>query len=405
MVRTITRRALLKVAAATAATAVLPTTFARAQTGPVRIGFAISETGPFSIGAGITQLPNYLLWRDEVNARGGLMVKGQGRRPVEFVRYDDRSEIETAVRLYERLATVDRVDLMLPPWGTAMNFAVAPIANRHNYPLIGPTVGSLRLRDLGLPYFYAILAQPDAQMTALVAYLRDVRTRMQFNRVAVIHVADLFGVEHYTALMPLLRGAGFEVVDDRSYPLGVTDLADVLRGAQARRADIVIGITYPADTNLVVRQLAGIGFNPPVLYTAVGTAFPAFRDAFGANAEGVAGIGAWNPKVPLPGARAYYSAHVNKMGREPDRWASAFAYASLKILEQAVEQVGLDRPLIREYLDATEFRTIVGPVRFVRGINRATPGMVGQWQRGEFEVVWPRSYATAQPIVPKPPWR
>lgn len=407
MAGTITRRSFLKVAGAAAAATVLPLPRMRAlaQSGPVRIGFAISETGPFAIGAGITQIPNYMLWRDEVNARGGLMVADQGRRPVEFVRYDDRSDLETSVRLFERLITVDRVDLLLPPWGTAAHFAVAPVASRHGYPLIGPTAGSLRLRDLRLPYFYAMLAQPDAMMSSLAGYLKELRTRFGYNKVAVIHVSDLFGVEHYQALMPILRQERFEIVDDKSYPFGVQDLSDVLKGIQARQPDIFVGLTYPGDTALVVNQSGGIGFSPPVFYTAVGTAFPAFRDNFRTRAEGVHGMGAWNPKVRFAGAREYYAAHVRKFNREPDRWASAFAYASLRILEEAVGKVGLDRARIKTYLDETEFSTVVGPVKFVQGINRATPGMIGQWQRGEFEVVWPRNRATAQPIVPKPAWQ
>jgi len=74
-------------------------------------------------------------------------------------------------------------------------------------------------------------------------------------------------------------------------------------------------------------------------------------------------------------------------------------------LERAVAEVGLDRGRMKEYLDRTTFETVVGPVRFVNGVNRTTPGMVGQWQRGEFEVVWPRERATASPVIPKPAWR
>lgn len=405
MPRKLNRRTFLKVVGGGAAAALLPMPPASAQTAPVRIGYAISETGPFSVAAGITQAPNYILWRDEVNAKGGLMVKGQGRRPIELVRYDDRSDIQTAVRLYDRLVTVDKVDLLLPPWGTAMNFAVAPVANAGGYPLIGPTVTSVRLRDLNLPYFYAVLAQPDAMMSSLVSFLREIRPKAQINKVAVIHVADLFGVEHYQALVPLLKQAGFDIVEDKSYPFGVSDLSDLLKSIQSKRADALVGLTYPPDTILAVAQATGIGFSPPVFYTAVGTAFPFFRDRFRTGAEGVMGMGAWNPKAPFPGARSYYTAHLTKFGREPDRWASAFAYAALKILEEAVGQVGLDRPRIKEYLDATQFSTIVGPIKFVRGINRATPGMIGQWQKGEFEVIWPRSRATATPIVPKPGWQ
>ncbi len=402
MTRKLKRRTFLKVAGSVAAATFLPLPPLRAAPATVRIGYAIGETGPSSIGAGITQIPNYLLWRDEVNAKGGLQIAGGGRRPIEFVNYDDRSDNETAVRLYERLITEDKVDLLLPPWGTATNFAVAPVANRHGFPMIGPTVGSLRLRDLNLSYFYAILAQPDAMMTALVGFFRS--TQPAVKKIAVAHVADLFGVEHYQALMPLLKSAGIEVVEDKPYPLGVRDLSDVLKSAQAKRPDAFVALSYPPDTILSVAQSSGIGFNPAIFYCAVGTAFPAFRDNFKARAEGVAGIGAWNPKVKYPGAKMYFDAHVRKHGKEPDRWASAFAWASLQILEEAVGKVGLDRAKIKEYIDATQFTTVVGPVKFVRGVNRATPGMVGQWQKGEFEVVWPRERVTASAIVPKPAW-
>jgi len=160
---TMRRRQFLTTAAG-AATIPLWRGRARAQAKPVRVGYAISATGPYAVGAGITQAPNYTLWQDQVNARGGLAVKGEGRRPIEFVSIDDRSEIETAVRFYEKLATDDKVDLMLPPWGSAMNFAVAPVATKHGYPMIGPTAISGKFKELALAYFYTMLVQPEPQM-------------------------------------------------------------------------------------------------------------------------------------------------------------------------------------------------------------------------------------------------
>ncbi|MGH7388631.1 MAG: amino acid ABC transporter substrate-binding protein [Candidatus Rokuibacteriota bacterium] len=396
------RRSFLKIGGAAAAASVAPRA-ARAQ-GPIRIGFTLSATGPYAVGAGITQRPNYDLWLDQVNARGGLAVAGQGRRPIQFVDHDDRSEIETVVRLYEKMIADDKVDLVLPPWGTAANFAVAPIANKHGYPMIGPTVGSLKLKDLNLPYFYAILAQPDAMMSSLAAFLEDVKRRQRLTKVAVIYVNDLFGIEHHGALMPLLKKGDFDVVEVKSYPLGVKDLTDVLKGIKAKGAEVLVGLSYPPDTILATTQAKAVDFSPSIFYTAVGTAFPFFRDRFKGAAEGVMGVGAWNPKVKYPGARAYFDAHVAKHKKEPDRWASAFAYATLQILEESVGKVGLDRARIKAHIDATEFSTVAGPIKFARGVNTATPGMVGQWQKGEFEVVWPRERATAKAVVPKPGW-
>jgi branched-chain amino acid transport system substrate-binding protein len=396
------RRSFLRIAGGTAAASVLAR--AAGAQGPIRIGFTLSATGPYAVGAGITQRPNYDLWLEQVNARGGLAVAGGGRRPIQFVDHDDRSEIETAVRLYEKLITDDKVDLLLPPWGTAMNFAVAPIANKHGYPMIGPTVGSLKLKDLNLPYFYAILAQPDAMMLSLANFLKDTKRQHRLNRVAVIYVNDLFGIEHHGALMPLLKEGDFEVVEVKSYPLGVKDLTDVLKGIKAKGAEVLIGLSYPPDTILATTQAKAVDFNPAIFYTAVGTAFPFFRDRFKGGAEGVMGVGAWNPRVGFPGAKAYYEAHVARHKKEPDRWASAFAWASLQILEDSIARVGLDRAKIKAHIDATEFTTVVGPVKFVKGVNATTPGMVGQWQKGEFEVVWPPDRATARAAVPKPKW-
>jgi len=400
---TMKRRTFLATAAAGAASLPLARRRAWGQARAVRIGYTLSATGPYAVGAGITQAPNYTLWQEQVNARGGLAVAGGGRRPVELVSIDDRSEIETAVRFYEKLASDDKVDLMLPPWGSAMNFAIAPVASKHGYPLIGPTAISGKFKELAIPYFYTLLVQPEGQMQAVAALLKDLKAQGKISKVAVAYVSDLFGIELHGATGPAFKAAGLEVVDTKSYSLGVKDLSPLLKGFKAAGADCFVGLTYPPDNILVTGQAKEVDWNPNVFFTGVGTAFPFYRDRF-KGAEGVMGIAGWNPKVKFPGAKEYYDAHVKKHQKEPDRWASAFAYASLQILERCVAEVGLDRPKIKAMLDATEFQTLAGPIKFTKGENVATPGMVGQWQKGEFELIWPKSGATGQAVTPKPAW-
>jgi branched-chain amino acid transport system substrate-binding protein len=140
-----------------------------------------------------------------------------------------------------------------------------------------------------------------------------------------------------------------------------------------------------------------------VFFTAVGTAFPVYRQVIGADAEGVTGIGSWSGKTS-PAARAYFEAHVKKFQKEPDRWASAHCWASLQILQAAIEKVGLDRKAIRDYIAGNEHATILGPIRF-KGSEIQFPGTVSQWVGGDFEVVWPPDRATAQLVIPKPAWK
>src|SRR5262245_32730010 len=133
---------------------VLPAAQAQAQQPPIRIGYAISKTGPFAPGAQVTQEPNYILWAEQVNAAGGLSVKGT-KRKIELIGSDDRSDVDTTVRSYEKLMGTDKVDLILPPWGTGTNFAVAPLANKYGYPMLAPTALSRDLIDMKLPYFFS----------------------------------------------------------------------------------------------------------------------------------------------------------------------------------------------------------------------------------------------------------
>ena len=397
--RVTSRRLVLQgAAAAVSAASFAPALLAQAA--PVRVGYSMSRTGPWTGGAQVSQEPNYLLWAEQQNQAGGLDVKGVRRR-IELISSDDRSDTETVVRTYEKLMGSDKVDLVLPPWGSNANFAVAPLANRFGYPFLAPTALSRRLVEMKLPYFFLLLQQPKPMCEAIV----DMFKANGIRSVACIYVDDLFGLENYAAFKVALQGTGINLVEDKSYPGGVKDLSPVLRSIKDKNPDAFVGFTYPPDTILASRQSKEIGFNPKVFYASVGTAFPLYRNVMTpAGAEGVTGMGSWNAKTS-PGAKAYFDAHVASQKKEPDRWASGACWAGLEILTQAVKQVGLDRKAIRDYVAGTTHKTIIGDIRFQGSENIGTPGTIGQWQNGEFEVVWPAARATAKLNPAKAAWR
>ena len=395
----LSKRTLLKGAAATVGVATFaPHLFAQAN--PVRIGYAIARTGPWTGGAQVSQEPNYLLWAEQQNAAGGLDVKGV-KRPIELISSDDRSDVETCVRSYEKLMGSDKVDLVLPPWGTNANFAVAPLANRMGYPMLAPTALSRKLVEMKLPHFFLLLQQPDRMVGALV----DMLVANGVKTLAVIYVDDLFGLENYAALKLALKSTSIQVAEEKSYPGDIKDLSPVLRAIKDKNPDAFVGLSYPPDTILASKQSKEIGFNPKFYYASVGTAFQLYRNVMTpAGAEGVLGMGSWNGKTS-PAAKTYFDAHSKKFGKEPDRWASGHCWASLEIMQAAVAKVGLDRKAIRDYVASNTHKTIIGDVKFSGSENTATPGTVGQWQNGEFEVVWPLSVATAKLNPNKSAWK
>jgi branched-chain amino acid transport system substrate-binding protein len=395
----LTRRHAVQGLAAGAASLALPAAFAQAA--PVRVGYAIARTGPWTGGAQVSQEPNYLLWAEQQNAAGGLNVKGT-KRPIELISSDDRSEVETCVRTYEKLMGSDKVDLVLPPRCTNAYLAVATLAFRFGFQSLAPTALSKRLIEMKLPYFFLMLQQPGPMTTALVDMLKANGAKS----LACIYVDDLFGLENSAALKVALAGSGITMVEDKSYPGGVKDLSPVLRSIKDKNPDAFVGFTYPPDTILASKQAKEVGFNPKFFYASVGTAFQLYKNVMTpAGAEGVLGMGSWNAKTS-PGAKAYFDAHAKKFGgKEPDRWASGACWAALEILTAAVGKHGIDRKAIRDYVANTEHNTILGKIKFVGSENVGTPGSVSQWQNGEFEVVWPKNIATAPLNPSKPAWK
>jgi branched-chain amino acid transport system substrate-binding protein len=81
---------------------------------PIKVGFSMAMTG--SVAQNGKQLLIALeLWRDDVNAKGGLLG-----RPVELVYYDDQSNPSNVPGIYTKLINVDKVDLILGPYATNM---------------------------------------------------------------------------------------------------------------------------------------------------------------------------------------------------------------------------------------------------------------------------------------------
>jgi branched-chain amino acid transport system substrate-binding protein len=372
----------------------------------IRLGQAISLSGPYTIGAAVTQIAPTDMWIKEVNDAGGLYVKQWDKKiPLELIRYDDKGETGTCVKLVEKLILEDKVDLLLGPYSTGLWFATAPVFNSYKYPVVAPTVDSLQLRAMwqDIPYEFVILNQPQEKAAAMV----DLAKELGIKSLVAAHHQDLHGIEFAGGVVPALAGAGVDVLLYKSYPLGAKDLSPLLKEMKAANPDGAFFFGYPDELFLITKQSAEVGFNPKLFYFTIGTAFSPYREMFGANlVEGVMGAGAWNPDVPYAGAKEFWARMVAFAGAGNTDWyGNAFCYAANQVLQQAIEKAGtLDREAIRKAMATETFPTVLGPVKFVNQFNIQSPGEVGQWQKGEFEIVAGKDKRTAQPVYPKPPW-
>ena len=366
---------------------------------PVKIGFSLSKTGMFA-SAIPSQLNVYELWKDEVNAAGGLDVGGE-RRPIEFISYDDQSDPANAVKIYEKLITNDKVDLLLAPWGTPFHFAVAGVLDRYKFPMVGNSAASVQLRELKAGYiWFPTSAIPDR----LAEELGKLLTQQGVKTVAVTNLQLPFSLEIKEYLMPVLEREGIEVLVDEAYPPGVKDMTAMLLKVKNANPDAVLSLSYPSDSVLYTMTAREIGITAKFQLVLIGPTIDFFGQMFGPAADGLVTVGHWSPhQKAWPRAKPFFDAYVAKFNTRPDYLDSALAYMSVEILEQAVAKAGLDKEALRQTIASTTFDTINGPVRFDGVQNATTPTMFLQLQAGEAQIVWPPDQATAN-VIAKPAW-
>src|SRR6476646_6920303 len=332
------RREFLKYSAAAAVAAPFVHS-ARADAGVVKVGVVGAKTGPLAPGAAVTHFPPFRLWAHEVNARGGLKLKS-GPAKIELIEYDDHTQPPETIKAVERLATIDKADWIAGVFATGFNLASAPTFAKYGYPQLAESCVTDQAPALIKKYPGLFVFQQSTTTFAkgAISVLKQLKDGGQIgNKVAVVNVGDDFGIELANAGRPLFKEAGFDIVYDKSYPLGTQDYAPVIKAAKGTNPDALIAWSYPPDTFGLAEQAKIEGLNVKAYYSAVATAFQGFSQKFGPVAENVLGAGGM---VDTPEVNDYYKRHKEITGIDADYWGNPCYYASLEVLAQSIEGVG-----------------------------------------------------------------
>ncbi|HEY7029756.1 MAG TPA: amino acid ABC transporter substrate-binding protein [Thermomicrobiales bacterium] len=364
---------------------------------PIKIGAAVSTTG--SNGrTGLYQQEAYQLWEEQKNGAGGVLG-----RPVKMVIYDDQSDPATGARLYERLLTADKVDLILGPYSSSVTQAVAQVTERAGQPMLaaGASAGDLWAR--GYRYLFGVYSIAED-------YFRDIVTIIApaqgYKTAAIVYEDTLFPTSTASGAAAHCEATGIEVVVNEKYPAKATDVSSVLTKVRDANPDLLIGGSYLPDSVLITRQSKELGVNPRLFAFSVGAAQPDFVESLGADAEYVLGPSMWEPVIETPGNAEFVAAYRQKFNRDPD-YHSAAGYAACQVLERAVANVGaIDLDKIRDELLKMEMPTILPGTYKVDETGK----MIGhipltvQWQSGNKVIVTPEELKTGDLTLPTPPW-
>ena len=375
--------------------AVLATGLAADAQGPIRIGASMSLTGTYA-KLGKNQHEGYKLCEKDLNAKGGVL----GRK-VEFVVYDDQSAPPTAVRLYEKLITEDKVDAIMGPYSSPVTEASANVTEKYKKVMVSPLAATTSIFRKGWKYIFMVISPAEIYLEGLI----DIAARRGLKTVAVVNEDTLFSKAAAAGAADLAKKKGMQVVFQEAYPKGTTDFSALLTKLKAVNADVLAAGTYFDDAVALTRQMRELNVNPKMYGVTVGGDLPEFYDNLKTNAEYIYGSTQWEPSLPYPGQKEFLDAYKKDFGHEPS-YHSAAGYAGCMVYAEGVKRAGtLDADKVREALLKLELRTMFGDFKVDQdGFQIAHKMVLFQWQDGKKVTVWPDDLAGGKPRFPTPPW-
>ena len=363
----------------------------------VVFGGAISLTGQYAEPAG-RQVNSIKLWVDDVNARGGLL----GRK-VKLILLDDKSDTQTAIKLYEKLITEDKVNVLLAPYSSGITEAVANVNERYKMPFVAYGAASTPIWEKGRKYIFNIVAVAEDYQKGAVHLAKQIGVK----KAAVIGQDSLFPRQSGKGAKEWAKKLGIEIVVDENYPVKLTDFTALLQKIRAAGAEAIFSNSYFADSAAQLRQLREQNINLKLFSSTVGPGLPNFPEQLGNTAEYVLGFSQWEPLPKIlknPGMEEYIASYEKRYGEKPNYHAGG-AYGALQVTEAAIKKAGsFDNEKIREALATIDVVTIYGRYKVdARGMNEAE-GMTFQILKGQRRVVWPEKWAETKPELPMPEW-
>jgi len=389
---------------------------AHAQQKEFKVGVALSLSGIFSRDAALFK-EVYDLWAETVNKAGGIKVKGTGY-PVRLTYYDDESSPQKSAQLMERLATSDKVDLILAGFGSSIAFAATAVAEKYKYPYISGAASANPLFERGYKYFFATLNKTFDEVEGAVKVFGQVNPKP--TRAAVIGSDHLFGKLAAEGFKKFLGEMGIEVVHFEIFPLDLVDYNSLLLKVKRQNPDVLLVGGLFSHALRVMKATKEVDFSPKGIAFSYGPTVPEFLKEFGKDAEGVIAASEWLPSFPFKDpvfgtARAFDDTIRKKHGHAAD-YVQAAAAGGLVAQQKAIETLGLapplsekDREALMEQLHKQEVDTVYGKVKFrADGSIELKPPIAVQIQDGNFILVYPKDVGGVKAgnlIYPLKPWR
>ncbi len=351
-----------------------------------------------------------------VNSTYGGVSVGDAKVPLEYKVYDCESRKESVTSLLERLIATDKVDVAFAPYSSGLTLAGAAVAEKYGVVYMDHGGASDKIFAQGFEYVVQTIGPGSQYHAGTLDMVRAVDPGA--NKLALAYEDSEFARSVMDGAKAHAEGLGFDVVFERTYPKGVTDLTPLLSDLKASGADVILGGGHFEDGQLFNRQLSDLDINPKLLSLIAAATLPAFKEALGPLAEGVMGPSHWEYGVTFsaegattlgqdwigPSQDEFVALFKQAAGDITPDYHAAEAAAAVLALVKGVEKAGSVAPdALRAALGELTFMSFYGSWDVDQTGKQIGHSMVDvQWQGEERVIVWPESAKTGDVVYPKP---
>src|SRR5450631_2441429 len=202
----------------------------------ITIGFTVSQTGPLNNDS-VSQMRGFELWRDEVNAAGGIKA-GDKHYKINFTSYDDESQNVRVQQLYTRLIAQDKAQFLFSPYSSGLVATAAIISEQYGKVMLTTGGAEEKTYRLGNKNLFQVYSPAGQYLAGALAALKELNPKIN---VAFVYKDDPFSKAVTLAARDLAKRQGVNVVLDESYSPSTTDFGPVINKLISAKADALLG--------------------------------------------------------------------------------------------------------------------------------------------------------------------
>jgi len=343
-------------------------------------------------------------------ATAGLPNMGGAKLDVTFV--DHQGNPSTAQQLATRLITQDKVDVLMGAYQSSCTFTATAVAERYGVPFMVGESSALNITSRGFKWVFRATPIATDYARTYMRFFADMKNQgTKIDSIAVVNENTDYGTSVGDAIEAEAKKTNVPVAIRIPYSASSTDVSAQVLQLKQKQPDVVIFISYTADSILYMKTMKNLDYKPPmVIGDDTGFSDPSFIPAVSDIAQGAMNRSAWD--IGKPGSTTYKinEMYKAKTGRDLDD-TSARNMQSFFALADAINRAGSTDPeKIRDALTKTDLK----PDQLMMGYQGVKYDDTGQnvlaatyliqLHGQQYELVWPQTAANGKLQWPMAGW-